>query len=65
MMASVIILACCVLHNFCLLNNDFLDECINEKNSIDIPQDLNRNCLEVKSGENKRQDLLILLVPIM
>lgn len=65
-MASMIILACCVLHNFCLLNEDFLDDCINEENSfIDDHQDFNRNYLEVQSVDNKRQELLDLLVPIV
>lgn len=30
-MTSIIILATCVLHNFCLLNDDFLDNILNIK----------------------------------
>lgn len=33
-MAYMIILVFCVLYNFCLLNSDFLEECINEESSI-------------------------------
>lgn len=62
--APYIILACCVLHNFCLINSDILIEII-EKNQFDntdqvgISQNVNIN----DSGDAKREELLNIMVP--
>ena len=49
-----IVVACCVLHNICILNKDELNECIEEPDNVD-----NRNTTEFlhpdAQGEHKRR----------
>jgi len=62
-MASIIILATCVLHNFCLLNDDFLDTFIRDKNDmVNTHQRVETSRVEIRTGEEKRRDLLNLLI---
>jgi len=62
-MASIIILATCVLHNFCLLNDDFLDTFIRDENDmVNTHQRVETSRVEIRTGEEKRRDLLNLLI---
>lgn len=62
-MASVIILATCVLHNFCLLNDDFINTFIcDENNETHTRQRMDTSRGELQKGEEKRKHILNLLI---
>lgn len=62
--APNVILTCCFLHNFCLINNDRLSEIINDYQKFDTNQIVNlENLNEIQQGNSKRDELLDLLVP--
>jgi len=62
--ASNVILTCCFLHNFCLINNDTLNEFISDYHKFDTYQAVNReNITEGQQGNSKRDELLDILVP--
>ncbi|TGZ32250.1 Uncharacterized protein DBV15_12490 [Temnothorax longispinosus] len=49
------ILACCVLHNICLMKNDILDIEVNEDvHAIDCVRDNNENIQNARAGIIKR-----------
>lgn len=56
------IIACCILHNICLLNNDMIDipVIINEPNIVQEPQVLENNAAQ-REGEDKRNAIMYLL----
>jgi len=59
--ASKIILACCVLHNCCLLNDDYLDVVVENILKVNESQDYTRNRFEILTGDVKRNEILRLL----
>ncbi|XP_022162725.1 protein ALP1-like isoform X2 [Myzus persicae] len=59
--ASKIILACCVLHNFCLLNDDYLDVVVENILKVNESQEHTRNRFEILTGDVKRNEILRLL----
>lgn len=62
-MASIIILATYVLHNFCLLNDYFLDTFIRDENyMVNTYQRVETSRVEIRTGEKKRRDILNLLI---
>ncbi|CAI6353400.1 unnamed protein product [Macrosiphum euphorbiae] len=62
--APNIILACCVLHNFCLVNDDELDEIVNDVQLDYTSQtDIQNAIYGTESGNAKRDKLLNILVP--
>lgn len=56
--ASKIILACCVLHNFCLLNDDHLEVVVENILKVNENQELTGNRVEIITGDVKRNDIL-------
>lgn len=56
--ASKIILACCVLHNFCILNDDYLEVVIDNIHKVNENQEHNRNRLEIVTGDVRRNQIM-------
>jgi len=61
-MASIILLATCVLHTFCLLNNNYLDSFISEENEMVNTQQIGTSRVEIRTGEENQRDLFNLLI---
>lgn len=66
--AANIVMACCVLHNFCLINNDFAEALIdidierhNIERNIDIIQEVPRRDTETNIAIDKRNTIMIQL----
>lgn len=66
--APNIILACCVLHNFCLVNDDELDEFVNDVQPVSTTCNVSQTGIQNtingnESGNAKRDELLNILMP--
>ncbi|KAL5246059.1 hypothetical protein ACI65C_013467 [Semiaphis heraclei] len=62
--APKVILTCCFLHNFCLVNNDTMSAILTDFKKMQTPQVVIReDYIERQQGNFKRDQLLNLLVP--